>query len=519
MQELVLEKIRESLDQLMAFSLKRCDKREEAEDLCQEILLELVKSQEKLKSIDAYYGWMWQIANNVFNSQLRKKYKLSELALLEIHGSASIEETLVDQESLGLLYRELSILSKNYRESMCAYYLKGQSCKTIAKQLEISEEQVKQYLFKSRKKVKDGYGALRELGVRSVEPRPFKIHFFGKGQNSQSELFKRKAPGNILLECYYEQRSVESLSLELGISAVYLEDELKLLVENDLLKPSKKEGYQTNLIIFTEMFEGEFKNLSSALLKQMTDDIKRFYEENESHLKQWFSQGNTNTEKWQFLGLMLYDLFLESYLEVKLRDYPELYNGMSGYRWGLEKKYGDSPFDFGVLGHKNRQGDFMLCMNYFITNNRHRAYTEKETAEVILKALFDNEWVGTPEEEAVLLGLYESHVLFKKNNEVCSQIPVFTNVQLKAFKTFLEPLKGVLHGYADEITEIATRLLANHVPPYLKADTRPIAMLKQVEGTIEGLLRNLYEEQWIVKPHSEEDVVSIFALQSESKTH
>jgi len=64
-------------------------------------------------------------------------------------------------------------------------------------------------------------------------------------------LFQRKIPGNILLSAYYAPMTVRELSVELGISSVYMEDELALLERYGLVKYIGECRVQTNLVIFT----------------------------------------------------------------------------------------------------------------------------------------------------------------------------------------------------------------------------------------------------------------------------
>ncbi len=127
-----------------------------------------------------------------------------------------------------LLRRELSLLSKQYREATVAYYIYHKSCSEISTDLGISMEMVKYYLFKTRKILKEGIGMTREFGEKSYNPGIFRMDYWGSGDNTcYWQLFERKLPGNILLSAYDTPVTMQELSVELGVATVYLEDEIK----------------------------------------------------------------------------------------------------------------------------------------------------------------------------------------------------------------------------------------------------------------------------------------------------
>ena len=45
----------------------------EAEDLAQDILLELTKSVQNIREDKAFYGFMWSVAKNVYKQWYRRK--------------------------------------------------------------------------------------------------------------------------------------------------------------------------------------------------------------------------------------------------------------------------------------------------------------------------------------------------------------------------------------------------------------------------------------------------------------
>ena len=150
----------DNLKNIFAFSLSRLYDKSEAEDLTNDIICEVLKCVQQLKNDDAFYSFMWRIAENTFKKRIRKRnYQMIEFDESFVGTCwTTPEDEYMEAEDLNLLRRELSLLSKQYRESTIAYYFYGKSCSQISTDLGISSEMVKYYLFKARKILKEGMG-------------------------------------------------------------------------------------------------------------------------------------------------------------------------------------------------------------------------------------------------------------------------------------------------------------------------------------------------------------------------
>ena len=54
----------------------------EAEDLAQDIIVEIYKSADNIRNADAFYGFMWAVAGNVYKQWCKKKAKNKECIVL-----------------------------------------------------------------------------------------------------------------------------------------------------------------------------------------------------------------------------------------------------------------------------------------------------------------------------------------------------------------------------------------------------------------------------------------------------
>ena len=110
------EKIAEVSKTIYSYCLSKTSTREDAEDLSQDILLELTKSVKNIRNENAFYAFMWGVAGNVYKQWYRKKLKNNTCELSEdIPSEDQLSED--DSERLYLLRRELTLLSEKYRKA------------------------------------------------------------------------------------------------------------------------------------------------------------------------------------------------------------------------------------------------------------------------------------------------------------------------------------------------------------------------------------------------------------------
>ena len=261
--KVVIEKLTDSIKDIFAFAVSRVYNKQDAEDLTNDIIVEVLSSADRLQKDEAFYGYLWSIAENTFKRYIRNKKRIDTEVHTEFVGVCwdTPESKLIENEELILLRRELSLLSKQYREVSIQYYIEKKSCTAIAKELGISEDMVKYYLFKTRKILKEGVTMDRKYGEKSYNPGKFYIDFWGNQKSGYIwQIFERRLPGNIVLAAYQKPVSMEELSLELGVSVPYLEDELDILLKYDLMTKTGNK-YQTNFVIFTTAFEQELQKI------------------------------------------------------------------------------------------------------------------------------------------------------------------------------------------------------------------------------------------------------------------
>ena len=248
--------IQENMQKIYLYCVKKLANTEAAEDVASDIILELLRSHSRLQKDEAVYGYMWSVANNLCKNYWRKSKKVTYEELSSDFAGIccfSPEESYIRDEEIMLLRRELSLLREKYRRVMISYYIEGKCCEEIADKYNLSVSNVKQCLFEGRKKLKEGMDMVREYGELSYAPEKVTMNFWGNSAEGYGELFERKLPGNLIVAAYAKPKTLEELSLEIGVGVPYLEDEVAILERMGLLV-RKGKSYQSNMVLYDEQW-------------------------------------------------------------------------------------------------------------------------------------------------------------------------------------------------------------------------------------------------------------------------
>lgn len=372
----------ENLKTIFAYSLTRVKNREDAEDLAGEIVANLIQNAKKIDSAEHFYGYIWGIAANTLKAFLRKRAKNAC-----VYSDEAFEETenFTDKfdaaDEIGRLRRQLALLSGEYRKCTVAYYFDHLSCTEISKRFGISLEMVKYYLFKTRKILKEGIGMTEMFGEKSFRPSPFEFCtiFTGKFNREYSNLFARKLPGQILLSAYYTPMTIRELSLELGVSSVYLEDEIDLLEKYELLTKLSNGKVQTRLVIFTSDYQKAFIENAEPIIKETLGKIAAGLREKLPLVKKTLPEAEGLSDArlmWALIWPLMRqgnELFAKEHTDKDSR--TEIYIGATGVNYGISDdetdqiygcdtfggycRFDDDPFyasvaDFNALDQKNK---------------------------------------------------------------------------------------------------------------------------------------------------------------------
>ncbi len=278
----------EYFDKILGFCYLRMNTREEAEDLAQDIALELLKTVRSGKTVENLGAFIWRVSNNIFLKRLRdKKYGATVyLPDYDLAAFDNTEEEYIRREQENLLRREIALLSENYRKAVVMHYFDGKSVAEIAGTLRKSPGTVKWWLHDARNLLKEGIHTMREFGERSFKPENLVLscQFFPGAAGEPMSCAKRKSAQNILLAAYRQPLTVEELCVELGIAAPYIEDEVQYLTENQLMRKVGADRYQTDFVILENPSSRLFDQITEACFPAFSDLLFAFLEDHRSLL-------------------------------------------------------------------------------------------------------------------------------------------------------------------------------------------------------------------------------------------
>lgn len=158
-------------DGLWRFFLLRCGNQAEADDLMQELCLQMVRSKSKLLEVDSHDGWLFGVAKNVLRNHIRGKVrrrnniptvspeKVGELTK-QIDTGELPSDAMESSETNNTLLMAVTALSGKDQEIIRLHYFEGLSFKDIAQKLEITPRSVEGRLYRARKELRGKLGDL-----------------------------------------------------------------------------------------------------------------------------------------------------------------------------------------------------------------------------------------------------------------------------------------------------------------------------------------------------------------------
>ncbi len=500
--------ISDNLTAIYGYAFARLFDKHEVEDLTQEIVCAILTSAPRCRKDEAFHGFAWRIADNTFRSFIRRSSRTDELCdAVDDASVPSAEQVFIEQteanEELYRLRRELSLLTKIHREVCVSYYIDHKRCSDIAREQHISVEMVKYHLFKTRKLLKEGIGMTRQLGEKSYNPGTFRVDFWGD-YNHYGELFKRRLPGSIVLAAYYAPMTAEELSMELGVSMPYLEEDIDTLEKAGvLLKVGNK--YQTNLVIITDDYEKEFVRSTKSIYH---DTAAHTYEAVNALLptvRALDFHGNDYDDN-RLCFMLLNIAMMEGYRRADERaprgEAKPLPLGGNGWVFGYDNDYTNHHFHGVSMSNSREDGDARFAViNYRAVETcqmvRFTGYTQKAEAmwDAILNAPADKR-------NKEVASLMEDNVVSLEGDTLHANFPVLTE---DVYHRVCDMLSLTIDAIADcmiAVSDKAEQLLKEYVPASVKDQCADIAKLHHRLDVAAFLMESLIDEKKLIVPET-----------------
>ena len=484
------EKIAEVSKTIFSYCMVKTSTREEAEDLSQDILCELIKSAGNIRDDNAFYAFMWGVAGNLYKQWYRKKLKNNTCELTE-----NMTEDIASDDVLGeddnndiyLLRRELALLSEKYRKATILYYINGLSCSEISSTLAISESMVKYLLFKSRKILKEGMSMERNLGELSYNPKTLLPMYSGQGPNQFWQFMQSKIRQNIVSACYNDTLTVQQISLETGIPLPYLDDEIKALEEKQIIIKEGKH-YKSNVIVITSECADEIERAVTKYHKQIADKMTTFISDKLNEYKKLNFVGHDfsdNTLRWQ-LATILFRMICGVDCSDTI-DAPKTGWGEAAYLWCVEKL--NEKHIFSYCGVDDKHGNSLYFFDYWKDGkgkgNHHDFYGNERYINIFCDICRGEKMTLCEYDLEAIAEMIKKGYVVKENETYRVTVPIYT---LKQYLTIIniakEFISAGLASIIREMAKTAAKILSAHTPKHLQNQVNGIASMDKFVNAV-----------------------------------
>jgi RNA polymerase sigma factor (sigma-70 family) len=150
---------------------------EKSEELAQETFVSAWRDLGQLRDLSKFQSWLTAIARNIVKNSLRngRRDVMSKTVPIDkiedtATGDSEPSETAVAKEQRLVVREALQRIPEMYREPLVLFYRQEQSVKEVARQLELSEDTVKQRLSRGRNLLKEEVAGMVETTIRRTGP-------------------------------------------------------------------------------------------------------------------------------------------------------------------------------------------------------------------------------------------------------------------------------------------------------------------------------------------------------------
>ena len=306
--EQLTEQLLAQMDKVFFYYIKRCNNRIDAEDLSQDILLDIMININKGIKIENFDYYIWQICKNHYSKYVARKVKDREnmIVVEEINepgNEPSSLDKLINFEKITMINSAIKLLSSDYAEILYSYYVEDRSLSFIADKLNLPLGTVKYRLFNIKNRLKEYLKMERLNGKKAFVPKEYQTHRSGGANLDPEEYTSGLIQQNLLLHSYGNPCSLEDYAIEMGISLPYIENIVKSLEYATLLIKDQNGKYLTNFI----MIDKDIDLKVLKLIKQRSNEYtKLIVEYCKKHFNEWKKLVNNpllddNKLMWSYL--------------------------------------------------------------------------------------------------------------------------------------------------------------------------------------------------------------------------
>lgn len=239
---------------LFGFALKKTRNIDEAEELAARLTLEVYAALLKADEVVNPDGYVWRVACHIFARYVEEAHRGAHRSLDDIPLTApdDFTERVTNEEEYARLRQEITYLSRTQREVVRLHYFENRRLSDIAAILSLPLGTVKWHLYDAKSNLKKGLMSVRTTGTLGLNPIEFDSMGHGgcvgpKGDTA--DFLRTRLAQNVAFAAYFTPKTVNEIAEELGVSPLFIEDELAPLVEFGFIDQLPGGKYCTNIYI------------------------------------------------------------------------------------------------------------------------------------------------------------------------------------------------------------------------------------------------------------------------------
>lgn len=266
-----------------AYCLRRCGQYQDAEDTAQEILLRAHAALARRTDVTDPERYLWTVARNTLANHYRDRARCTVGVPVESVDETDLQADLLAREETRRLHDELARLSRQQREIVVLHYFHGMKQAAIAEALGIPVGTVKWHLHEAKKELKEHMETTRPMEHLKFDPIRFTA--FGTEGSIGAEgnpwrVFRSALNQNIAYACWHKARTAVEIADALGVSPVYVADELESMAEQGYLTCENHkyrcailltEADDTLTALTDRMYQEAAKYIAPALYKALAE--------------------------------------------------------------------------------------------------------------------------------------------------------------------------------------------------------------------------------------------------------
>ncbi len=521
-----IEKLMELTDNIFFYCIKRCNNKNDAEDLSQDIILDIIININKGTEIKNFDYYVWRICKNHYSKYI-KKIKNNKVVVTDTVSlndeNIDILDTLIEKEKLEKINSAIKLLSSDYSEILYSYYIEDESLNSIANKMNLPLGTVKRRLFDIRNKLKEYLKMERLNGKKAFVPKNFSTCMSGGGAINPHQFTKSLINKNILFHSYDNPCTLEDYSLELGISIPYIKEIVDELEAATLLN---KQGnrYLTNFPILTKEEDMQLTQATKDLSKTYGEELAVFAEKEFPMFKQIINNNHFTDNELMWVFMFYINMIVENYPVDKneINEKALFRHKDSGGRWNFymvenyetnsygysENWFGNKQFGFvgicfpgGYMTSEDKIFDTIAYKKCVSTCSEYDNF-RIEYLEYTIKNLNKKYSEINNENKYKVDFMIKNNYLYLDNDTIKFNFVFLTSVQMEMLNSYFRYHTGLtkVREVKNEIKVKLRETLKKILPTYLEADIEYMISSNFCEN-VRGNVIKAFEEKNLIKPN------------------